>query len=49
MIENAKFSGDYFYINLNIQSDFQICNSVPLSSFNSIIVQMFRKRDSSNR
>ena len=31
MIEDAKFSGDYFYINLNIQADFQICNSVPLN------------------
>ena len=30
MIENAKFSGYYFYINLNIYADFQICISVPL-------------------
>ena len=30
MIENAKFSGYYFYINLNIRPDFQIWISVPL-------------------
>ena len=30
MIENAKFSGYYFYINLNIRADFQIWISVPL-------------------
>ena len=30
MIENAKFSGYYFYANLNIYADFQICISVPL-------------------
>ena len=29
-IKNAKFSGYYFYMNLNIQGDFQICISVPL-------------------
>ena len=29
-IENAKFSGYYFYINLKMQGDFQICISVPL-------------------
>ena len=34
MIENAKFSGQYFYINLNIQADFQICISVPLNDVN---------------
>ena len=32
MIKNAKFSGNYFYINLSILEDFQICISVPLSS-----------------
>ena len=31
MIENAKFSGYYFYLNLNISADFQICISAPLS------------------
>ena len=29
-IKNAKFSGYYFYVNWNIQKDFQICISVPL-------------------
>ena len=29
-IKNAKVSGYYFYINLNILGDFQICISVPL-------------------
>ena len=28
--ENAKFSGYCFYMNTNIQGDFQICISVPL-------------------
>ena len=30
-IKNAKFSGYYLYINLNIRGDFQICTSVSLS------------------
>ena len=30
MIKNAKFSGYYFDMNLNIWGDFQICLSVPL-------------------
>ena len=30
MIKNAKFSGYYFDMNLNIWEDFQICISVPL-------------------
>ena len=30
MIKNAKPSGYYFYMNLNIWGDFQICISVPL-------------------
>ena len=29
-IKNAKFSGYYVYMNLNIWEDFQICISVPL-------------------
>ena len=29
-IKNAKFSGYCFYMNTNIQRDFQICISVPL-------------------
>ena len=31
-IKIAKFSGYYFYMNLNIQGDFQICISVPLKT-----------------
>ena len=30
-IKNVKFSGYYFYLNTNIQGDFQICISVPLT------------------
>ena len=30
IIKNAKFSGYYFYMNLNIKGDFHICMSVPL-------------------
>ena len=30
-IKNAKFPGYYFYMNLNILGDFQICISVPLN------------------
>ena len=29
-IKNAKFSEYYFYMNLNVWEDFQICISVPL-------------------
>ena len=29
-IKNAKFSGYFVYVNLNIWEDFQICISVPL-------------------
>ena len=29
-IQNAKFSGYYFYMNTNIRRDFQICISVTL-------------------
>ena len=28
MIKNAKFSGCYFDVNLNIWGDFQICNAI---------------------
>ena len=34
-IKNAKFSGYYFDINLNILGDFQTCISVPLSITNT--------------
>ena len=30
-VKNARFSGYYFYTNLNIWGDFQICISVSLS------------------
>ena len=36
MIKNAKFSGYFLYINLNVWGDFQICISVPLSYFNEL-------------
>ena len=32
-IKNAKYSGYCFYMNTNIYRDFQICISVPLTSF----------------
>ena len=35
MIKNAKFSGYYFDMNLNIWGDFQICISVPLITWNA--------------
>ena len=31
MIQNAEFSGYYFYMDKNIWTDFQICISVPLN------------------
>ena len=34
-IKNAKFSECYFYINLNVRGDFQICISVPLRTVNN--------------
>ena len=45
-IKDAKFSGYYFYINLNILRDFQICISVPSIKF---CKSYFEKRDSSNK
>ena len=32
-IQNAKFSGCYFDFNTNMDGDFQICNTVPLSHY----------------
>ena len=32
-VKNAKLSGFCFYMNLNTLGDFQICISVPLSSY----------------
>ena len=36
-IKDAKFSGYYFYISLNILEDFQICISVPLNKFADVV------------
>ena len=36
-IQNTKFSGYYFYMNANIQGDFQICISVPLIELSNLI------------
>ena len=33
--KNAKFSGYYFYVNTDIEGDFQICISVPLNTYNN--------------
>ena len=35
-IKNVKFSGYYFYMNLNIWGDLQFCISVPLSAIKKI-------------
>ena len=37
-IKNAEFSRYYFYMDLNIQEDFQICISVPLKSKINIVL-----------
>ena len=34
-IKNAKFSEYYFYMNLNVWGDSQICISVPLRTVNN--------------
>ena len=39
-IRNAKFSGFYFYTNLNIWGDFKICISVPLIIINIVLVNL---------
>ena len=36
MIKNAKFSGYYFHMNLNVWGDFQICISVPLKAVTKV-------------
>ena len=38
-IKNVKFSGYYFYVNMNTLGDFQICISVPLN----VMLTMFIK------
>ena len=35
-IKNAKFSEYCFYMNTNMQGDFEICISVPLSMFDEL-------------
>ena len=37
-IENVKFSGHCFYMNINIYRDFQICISVLLSKLEQVIM-----------
>ena len=37
MIKNVKFSGYYFDMNLNTWGSFQICISVPLKIFQSLV------------
>ena len=32
--KKAKFSGNHFFMNPNIQGNFQICINVPLCAFN---------------
>ena len=41
-IENVKFSGHCFYMNINIYRDFQICISVPLKDSISQCLQLER-------
>ena len=42
-IKNAKFSGYYFYLNMNIWWDFQICISVPLNWFDFLLESIKKK------
>ena len=44
-IKNAKLLGSYFFMNLNIWRDFQICISVPLKQ-SSGVVPRFLSRNS---
>ena len=37
MIKNAKFSGFCFYMNTDISGDLQICISVPLKKYISVV------------
>ena len=38
-VKNAKFSGYYFYMNLNIWGDFQICISASVNAINGLKYQ----------
>ena len=39
-IKNTKLSGYYFYVNLNIWGDFQICVSVPLRTNSDTVAKL---------
>ena len=42
-IKNVKFSGYYFYLNMNIWGNFQICISVPLNCFDFLLESIKKK------
>ena len=42
-IKNAKLSGYYFYMNLNVWADCQICISVPLNKKVHINIYLLKK------
>ena len=42
-IKNVKFSGYYFYLNMNIWGNFQICISVPLNWFDFLLESIKKK------
>ena len=43
IIKNAKPSGYYFYMNLNVWGDFQICISVPLKELSNTKQKLQKK------
>ena len=43
-IKNVKFSGYYFYLNMNIWGNFQICISVPLNWFDFLLESIKKKK-----
>ena len=47
-IKNAKFSGFYFYKNLNRQGDFQICISLPFMIKRAIKIEFLHYTTSCN-
>ena len=42
-IKNVKFSGYYFYLNMNVWGNFQICISVPLNWFDFLLESIKKK------
>ena len=42
-IKNVKFSGYYFYLNMNIWGNFQICINVPLNWFDFLLESIKKK------